>query len=425
VRYVALLLLGLAAGFLLGRLTAPEERGVRGQPRAEAGVAEIAAPAPGAPAPRVVPDAPKETVVQPSGPVEDACDDDEAAEGVVEVDFHGFDGDLQAFVGSRMMRGEYEEGGVYADGDEQVVRFDLSPGTYDVWWLDREGRRHGSRVAVEAGQRTYLRAIEVSGAPPIPQGLGILDVAVAATWGGGLSVDVGVTSVNDYTVLETDSMGHGTITLVPGRYTLDVGDHRDDVAVTEGQVTSYRIEHRGEGDLILDAPEAGGVIGLARPGLPFESQAAWRGFVDGTLRRGLVYVTEGEYDVFFVHDDGDKLGVPLGRVAVHAGKTTWFRYELPRGGMALRVVLPVPSEGFVAAEGFVWVEVQRIIGGRPAEGGMTLFKEHSSREARFRAVLGPGRYSVTATAPDYESKSAEFDVLDRVVDLDLELVPAR
>ncbi len=433
-RLFALLLLAAVAGFGVGRLTAPEEGGRGG----ERGAAPVAGPvrheeqiAPDSSAqvasqgdPEPAPTTPL-YVVHPTSAL-----DEPGSEGLIEVDFEGYDGERQAWVAWRSIQGAFENWEESAEEGSSTVRFSLDPGTYDVWWLDgQDGRRRGTRASVESGQLTRLRAADHRTVPPVPDGLGILDLEVAATWGGGLETWVDLICSEEASV-GINARGHGSAALYPGRYGLVIGDHREEVEIAAGRVTSQRIAHAKEGDLLFEGSDQFD-IGIARPAEPvgrrlYSGQSGnWFGVIGGVERRGFVYVAEGEYDVFLLHGSGDKSGVRLGRAAVRAGQTTWFRYGAPRGGLTLRVILPEPgiSKGMVV--------VRRIVDGEQTEDTMTMFEAVGveglvdSRESRFTAVLAPGRYSVTASAPDCESQHVDVDVAERMVELSFELVQER
>jgi hypothetical protein len=438
VRLACLLLLAAAVGFVVGRLTAPEIGGVRGQRAAVALPPPAAPPPPSEPAPRA-PEARPATpgVVQPAGPIE--VDEDEQIDsvdgepGLIEVDFAGFDGEAQAWIGWRGIRGGYEAWNESLDDGETVAFFELAPETYDVWWLGPDGRRRGTRAAVEAGQRTRIRASDYPHAAPVPEGLGILEVEVAATWGGGLACELNLFRAESLDYLQTNVRGHGSIVLFPGRYTLAIGDYWDEVTVAEGCVTSHRIAHRKEGDLILDGAWEGDleIVHAGEPLPPTKEREDWTGLVRGDPRRGFVYLAEGEYDIHIVRDNLDELGVAIGRATVNAGRTTFQRYELPKGGLALRVTRPaletlsgVAPDVLDDVDG-ISVSIRRIVDGALSDRRMSLSGSNRSRAASFTVVLAPGRYLVAAEAEHCEPQSVEVDVADRMVELSLELTQRR
>ena len=419
---VLLVLSAAVGGFLLGRLSAPEVRGRGGERGAARPVAEPRepAPAPDAPAAAVPEASPATDVVPPTSAIEHLEDDqfgliDGPSEwGIIEIEFGEGDGEPQAWAGWRTIRGGYETSEIVSEEGERVARAHLTPGIYDVWWLRSDGRRGGTRAAVENRKLTRLKAAEYRGSGPVPEGLGILDLEVMATWGAGLGCDVHIIHGEEETAIETNGSGHASEALFPGRYVLAIGDHREEVSIAAGQETTRRIAHGKEGDLILDlGNELPPGVGIARPGEPLQQPDLWTGLVDGTRRCGLVYVQEGEYDVFYIRDVLDGLGVPLGRAVVHGGRTTVLRGRLPPGGLALRVLVPESTRSRVA-----------VAIGRVAEAGtgqMTLYADDDALEARFTVILAPGRYAVTASAGGCEPKSVEIDVADRVVELTLDL----
>jgi hypothetical protein len=420
VRLAVLLLLAALGGFLLGRLTAPEAWGPRGPKPGMPAVAGQGEPAlaPAAPAehaPRVEPAT--EGVVQPSGPMEPGAEAEPAAEGRLMVDFQGVDADPRAFVGSRLLNGAYDEYDLYPDEKERVLRDELAPGVYYVWWLDAEGHRRGGLASVEAGKLTCLHAAGWKTAPPIPDGLGVLDVEVTATWGGGLPCDVHVGyKAGEETAIETSSTGHGSAILYPGRYSVWIGSHTEEVVISAGQATGLRIAHEDEGDIILDmGNELVDGLALARPDEAPEQQALWTGKVNGIPRCGLVYLAEGEYDVLYVRDYMDGLGVPLGHAVVQKGHTTWLRCQLPSGGLELRVVVPPSTQSQVCVA----------IDAEHSPGQMTVYEAPEDGESRSTVVLAPGRYRLTVSADGCETKTVAVDVAGRMVDLSVELLPAR
>ena len=419
-RVAALLLLAAAAGFLIGRLTAPEERGRGGERRVPAVVTEAGEPPPVAATSRSE-EAPATTegIVQPSEPMDvdpgGATDDEPATQGLIEVDFAGFDGEAMAWTGWKTIRGGYEEYELCPDEGETVACYYLPPGSYDVWWHDRDGRR-GTRAVVEVGRITRVRAADFRTPGPVPEGLGILDLEVEATWGGGLSCVVAIHGRGEEGAVATNSSGRGSTVLLPGRYTLEIGDRRDEVDVVAEQATSHRIAHRNEGDLVFDTgnERLDGGFGIARPGQALEQREPWSAWVDGGGRVGFVYVLPGDYDVFYTQVAYETLGVPVGRAVVHAGRTTRFPCHLPTGGLALRVIVPAEADSFVG------IVIQK--GVEHDESRRMNMQEHViGHEVKREVVLAPGRYSVTAAAGRCEAKRVEIDVADRMVDLTLEL----
>lgn len=420
-RLLALLLLAAAAGFTVGRLTAPEVGGAGGRrsPPAPSEAEEPAAPEPppdppNSRAPEVR--AATEGVVAPSEqlPVDEDDEGKSAETGVIEVQFDATTGYTRAWTAWRTMTGAYMEYPLDADEGESAVRFDLPPGMYDVWWLDAQGRRRGTRAAIEGGKLTVLRAAEYTAAPPVPTGFGILEVEVDATWGSGLACQLSVGGKGDETEhISTNAHGRGSMTLAPGRCTVRIGDREHVLTVAEGQVSNLHIAHREEGDLVLDGAQLAGHIGIKTAGGALERRELWTGTLGGELRQGLVYLVEGEYDLFAVRNPQDRLGVPLGRAVVHAGRTTVFRYELPRGGLDLRVHARRSS----TTGGAATVQVLRVVDGRETSEAMILQGGFMAREARFKVTLGPGRYAVRAIEPRCEP--IEIDVLDSMVEVTL------
>ncbi len=422
-RVLVWLILGAAAGFAVGRLTAPEGRGRGGGRGASPVVAERQEPsatpiAPEAPAS----DLPTKGVVQPAGPIENAEDDqygviDGPSEwGLVEIAFGPGDGKPEAWAGSRTIRGGYEAFSVTPDEGEQAVLFHLQAGTYDVWWLDDAGRRRGTRAAVENGKCTRIRAADYRVPGPIPEGLGVLELGVAVTWAAGARVEGTISRDNDQTLFFTNDRGYASETLLPGRYVVEVGDHREEAEVAAGRVTTRRIAHGNEGDLILDlADPLPRELALARPGERLTEREVWTGNVAGVGRCGLLYVSAGEYDVAWTQG---AIVVPLGRAVVEAGRMTQLHCQLPSGGLSLRVVVPA------ATTWTVWVSVERIVEGE-ATGRMLLQEDGVQGEATFKTALPPGRYAVTASAGELRSRRVEIDIADRMVDASLDLDQGR
>jgi hypothetical protein len=350
-----------------------------------------------------VPEAPLEEPPNPS---------DEEEDGTLEIDFDGFPGDPTAWVGWRTIRGGVEEWDQSVEDGGTVVTFVLDPGSYDAWWLDVGGRRLGTRVVVEAGRTTSVRAVDHRGAPPIPPGLGVLDVFVAASWGGGLATRVDL--VGQDAEIYTNSLGHASATVLPGRYRVRIGDRESAVAVQAGQVTTHHIGHGNEGDLVIlpadlrRPPRVAPVGDGLRPDQPQQIQ------LEGGDAWMFPYLAAGDYCVFLVNSDEDTLGIPLGRATVRPGQTTRFASEIPRGGVAVIVPTtgPRPERSLL---------VRRLVADQPSIESLVL---HWLGD-RTSVTLAPGRYVMTASIEGHQPASVEVEVADRVVQVTLEPSPLR
>lgn len=328
----------------------------------------------------------------------------------LEVDFGGFQGVPTAWVASRTMTGGIEEEEWDAD-DNGVAWIWLGPGTYEVWWFDSEGTRLGTRARIEEGQVTRLRAVDHRGPAPLPAGVGALRVHLTTISGGVLaeeSVYVGRREGSDKSLcLETDSRGQVDAILSPGRYVVSYVDYESEVDVEDGRTTLHRIEHGREGDLVLVSDRPGHIS------IEHAERGRYYAAVDLSGTETLTpYLLEGEYDVML-----EDL-VSLGRAAVHAGRTTRFRCELPPGGIAVPV-LKTGTEEFGAAD----VTVRRVIDGRETKRGVSATRGEPI--GRLDLALPAGRYVVTASAKECEAASAEVDVADTLVELTLALRPLR
>lgn len=431
-RLLALLLLAAAAGFVVGRLTVPEERGRGGERRAttpppdarEQAIDGNVRTEPTPPAPEVEVAATSAEVVQPSEPSEE-----EEERGTLVVDMAGVSGDRQIWVGCLDMFGGFEldHGGAWSEGD--LDAHVTEPGTYDVWWLDAQGRRLGTRVRLEAGKVTRVRAAEHRTEAPTPKGLGALSIFVQAAGGGGQRAAVVIHDQRRDFPVWTNALGYASEVIRPGRYRVTVGGDRPwatttprEVVVEEGRTTSFRIAHEREGDLVFVAerpldisvyPVGGGhssAIFIHDNNLDWIPDASSAG-----VTLSLPYLPEGEYETHIPFS----LGVPIARFNVRAGQLTRIRCEMPKGGV--RVQLTVPE----GCPPYVEVELRRAepISGHPATS------MNASAGSPLEIVLTPGRYRVTARYADAEEDDAkgsgeastEVHVEDRMIDVALEL----
>jgi hypothetical protein len=404
VRLFALLLLAAILGFAVGRLTAPEERGLRGPkstliPPAERGTHSgdqvVTAEEP-ARAVEIEEPGPPADVVLPSEPSEEPGDG-----GILLVDLGGRP---CAWVGNVEILGGYDQVGI--DAEEDQARCFWAPGIYDVWWLDQEGRRLGTRARIDAGKVTRLRVADHRAAAPVPRGFGVLSLFVEAADGAGLGAHVAIHDGHDSIDVWTNDDGYASSVIRPGLYRLSVGNHVSEAAVEEGRTTAHRIAHGPEGDLVLVADRMLN-ISVHRGGDP---GLCWNGSIGAPpgSAETVPYLAEGEYDLFIPYS----FGAPLARVKVHAGRATRFRCEPPAGGVVVRVV---PESGQVYI-------------GRGL-GGDTNTPQELTRLPRGGRpdpiVLMPGRYVLTAYASGCNPASTEFGVSDRVVEVTLELSPLR
>jgi hypothetical protein len=398
------LLLGVAIGFLAGRVTAPEERG-RGGERAAASQTASALPSPsgeGGQSPAPTPDIdtpPSASAVTDKIvlPTRDVADEEPPR---LEVDFAGFQGERTAWVALRAMQGGVEPQDWQAD-DDGVASGVLSPGTYEVWWFDADGSWLGTRARVEEGKVTRLRVIEHRGAGSVPKGVGLLRLEVEACSGGGLGGEVVWIGADDALMVETDAHGRAIVPLAPGRYSVEIGEHRSEAVIEEDRTTIHRIRHDREGDLVLVSERPGRIfIQRFDPGY---GDSRW---VGGGADAVVPYVLEGDFEITL---EGLLL---LGRARVVAGQTTRFRCELPLGGISVRLLKPGH-----AIFGRADVEVRRV-----ADGRETRRDVHSNGEPEPTAfVLPPGRYVVTASAAEFEPASVAIEVSDRMIEATLVL----
>jgi len=404
-RLVALLLLAVVVGFAVGRLTAPEAGGRGGEARAtprvapgpdasDVGVGPSSAPPADVRAP-ASPDT-AEDIVLPTRPVNRA--DEERQH--LEVDFEGFRGERTAWVAERTMEGAVNAM-AYEAGEAGVAIIALSPGAYEVWWLDSGGARCGTRTRIEDGMVTRLRAVDHCGPAPLPKGLGLLELHVAASWGGGLGDEF--VTIRDWgdsegQHIETDARGRIDVFYWPGRYHVEIGDHKCEVLVEEGRTTVHRIEHVHEGDLFLEADRPS-YVSVLREDFSWHSPVG-----EPTV---LAYLREGQYDIVLENM------VPLGQATVIAGRATRFRCELPRGGVSVRLLKP----------GVEKLEHATVTIRRGTDGCETTRSVQANENPPdpVCVALPAGRYLVTAYASGCETASTEVDVGDTVVDLVIEL----
>ncbi|HEX5135521.1 MAG TPA: hypothetical protein VFY93_00985 [Planctomycetota bacterium] len=403
-RLVALLLLAATVGFAIGRLTAPGVRGRGGERAAPAPVserpieAENEKPQLAEPARLVEVDEPDPSadVVPPSELSDDAGED-----GVLLVELDGLPG---AWVGNVDIVGAYETEEIETGGGEEAL-FRGAPGTYDVWWLDRDGRRLGTRARLEAGKITRLRSADHRTAAAVPSGLGVLSVFVEAAEGGGLRAHIDISDGRYSIDTWTNDDGHASMMIRPGRYTLVVGDHRSESVVEAGRTTFHRIAHDREGDLVLVADRLLRID--VKPAGSLES--CWEdtiGAPPGSMTP-VPYLMAGEYDIFIPY----AFGVPFARASVHAGRATRLRCEAPKGGVLARTV-PEAAEVYI-------VPCREVDGKTPQQAPIRLIGRQEP------TLLMPGRYLLTAYAALCEPRSAEVDVADDVVEVTLELAPSR
>ncbi len=408
-RALALLLVAATLGFAIGRLTAPEEGGRGGERSVRLPAVPAPSPEPGVAQPEAPPPrsgsvagaaAPTSGIALPTRPANEAEEESQH----LEVDFTGFTAERTAWVALRSMKGTAEAASYDADEDG-VAWVGLSPGTYEVWWFDGDGARLGTRASIEDGKVTVLRAVDHASPAPMPAGLGFLRLEVVATWGGGLGDEyVWIRDRDSAEMVRTDARGHACVILSPGRYVADIGEHKSDFAVEEGRMTLHRIQHEREGDLVL-VSERTGRVWIARAE-PAYGDSCW---VFGGHEAVVPYVLEGEYEITV---EGF---ASLGKATVHAGRTTRFRCELPPGGVSVRVMKPSAEQSWRAA-----VTIRRGIDGLYTQREVTADVNSDAADPE-PVALPPGRYVVTASAADCEPASAEVDVADRMVDLDLAL----
>jgi hypothetical protein len=437
VRLFGLLLLAAIAGFAVGRLTAPGEGGRGGgraaaiaPPEARALALEENAGAEATPAaPEVEAPATPAGVVLPSEP------SDEPERGTLVVDMEGVPGDRVISVGSVGILGgfDWDQGEEAWEGD--VVTHWTEPGTCDVWWLDAEGRRLGTRVKLEAGKVTRVRAADHRAEAPIPRGLGVLSLFVEAAGGGGLSTEVSIYDERGDLPVWTNALGHGSTVIRPGRYSVTVGSPRSwavttprEVAVEEGRTTSLRIAHVREGDLVLVADWPLDISVHPVGGRPHSSEvfiwdndSDWMSDASNSgATFSLPYLAEGEYEILAPFS----LGAPIARFAIHEGQVTRVRCEMPKGGVRVRLTVP---EGSPSDALEIVLRLTEPIAGRPSES------MNAAAGSPFEIALPPGRYRVTARYQDAEEGdgtapaqgsgevSAEIEVQDRIMDVALEL----
>jgi hypothetical protein len=417
VRLLALLLLAAILGFAVGRVTAREEggRGGRGDPPKPGSAIPSADHAePRAPKADAEPVAVRSACV-PVPPTSRLVEELVFDGGALDVDFERFEGDRTVWLGSRGLNGGYEE--MVQEYEEGITTFpDLSPGVYVVSWTDADGRRVGTHAKVEKGWVTMVRAADHRDPPPVPEGLGMLSVFVEAAEGGGLGAGVGVGAGLNQLNVWTNDAGHMSMPILPGRYKITVGEHRSEAVVEEGKTTFHRVTHEKEGDVVFLVTHP---MDISLEPLGSEAQRAlgnewhgwpgWAGHVGGVGAEVAPYLPEGEYDVFLRYS----LGVPLTRIAVHAGRATQLRCEPPGGGLLLHIV--------PACE-YVDLRLWRI---RDGEEGDSMTTRFSCTALEEPLMLLPGRYGLTVSADDREARSAEFEVSDSTVEVTLELPAVR
>lgn len=402
---VILVVATAVGGFLLGRLSAPEVRGRGG----ERGAPQVVTPAPSdaqrsASEPRPSASEANESPAESEAPRIDVVPPAEASEdleedGLLLVDLHGIAGKPVAWIGEIDIAGGFEQHEIEAQEDE-VARFEASAGTYDVWWLNQEGLRVGTRARLEAGKVTHVRLADLRTEAPIPRGLGALNLYVEAAEGGGMSVEVRVSDGAAFLDVLTNDAGHGIAVMRPGRYSISVGHHRGEAVVEEGRTTFHRVDHGHEGDLVILAEHP---MEILVQSADRDEILSWQGRVGAPGAPTLApYLAEGEYDVLLEHS----FDVPLARIKIHAGGVTRFRCEPPGGRVLVRVV-PATEE--------VELHLCRVGSGKEE------FIRASPQRLSEPLMLMPGHYALTVSAAGCEPRSTEFDVADRVVEVTLEL----
>lgn len=413
---VAVLVLAAATGgFLLGRLTAPEQGGRGGQRHA-------------APAPMVPPAiAPESSAAQASvqhetatpAAVDETAGIAAAADEIVlpthagentawpqlDVDFEGFEGQRTAWIASRTITGGLvlEK---FEAGDNGVAWCMPEPGVYEVWWFDSEGTRRGTRVRMEAGQVTRVRAAD-HGLAPLPKGLGAVKVELTALSGGVLAdktINVGRAGGYSSESATTDLRGQADIVVAPGRYFVSFVDHESEIVVEEGRTTFHRIVHGREGELVLVA-EKDCRISIE----PVGRDGFWYDSADFVGTEAVMpYLRAGEYDIVL----SDL--VPLGRVTIRAGQSSRFRCKVPSGGVAVSLVRPGHDKLGKAS-----VSIRSVADGRETSRSV----DRDEPTGQVTLTLPSGRYMVTASSEECEPATAEVDVADAVLPLTLQLRP--
>jgi len=331
VRLVALLLVAVAIGFAIGRLTAPEAGGLRGQRSA----AQSGAPAP--PAEPIV-QAPAGTVSPPPPRSTEPPREPTDGRGFLEVSSEGAPSWEEIKLESPSLRGEWVSRWFRPEGP--ASRIEMVAGDYRIL----------ARATGDLSPRTWRFTIEPGttvrvdlGAPPtpelfpIPEGLGRLDFEVYGLDGaplGGAKLVVrrrGAWSEEDEEVANAD--GGGRLHLVPGEYLAAMGAQHKTVRVDPGREVRAVFRYADEGELEIEEPlrdiRLEPVLDAEGPHATTVYESA---YLPSSLPR-LVYVRPGRHRVRLADECRGR--PPLGEVVIRPGVSTRFGSGLPRGSLAV------------------------------------------------------------------------------------------
>lgn len=336
-RGALLVVVGIAAGFLLGRATSDTP----GAPRAASGrAASVEEAPPGVGASRGAPRPPGEQAALPAvtGTVRSAPPEGGLAEdaGRIEVRFAEEREAPDTFLHTRRASGapfDLE----FGLGETEWIRVvGVRAGTHLVWWREPEGcRRIGFAVRVEPGSVACVEASQGRELPPL-DGRGQLLVIVAGAdglprQGAAVRLEVATPIDSEEVSEESGADGRCLFEVVPGRHSLAIGAWSRAVQVAAGDTVEVAFRPLEHGSLTIELPE--------RIRLAF-AQSASGEILGSDVRSGtrhtFLALEPGEVEVF-VADTGFEGRRPAGRFVVRAGSETTRHVPLPRGSLSVEV----------------------------------------------------------------------------------------
>lgn len=305
--------------------------------------------------------------------------------GSVEVDFGEYPGRAQAWIlpaeiaRSVVLDGEIAIEGE-ADDEDRLVKFEMPPGTYLVWWESADHMDSvGTHVRVEPGKVTRVHA-SAGRKLPVAQGLGRLDVQILAPEGGEGASGVWVNVLRDFGVRKgdyaapprvTNSAGRCAFELLPGPYRVAVHRREERIDVIAGRTTTLELRHENEGGLEIALSPRDASLGLRL----FDS--AKNSYKPSEVRKEtgvytFVLVPAGSYEVVGRIKEGYWYLRRFGRVEIVPRRTTYLDAELPLGG--LRVLIDASTQ----PDGLSWKRSRVAVKSLEASGRRSNFFSVSS-----------------------------------------------